>query len=412
MYLALFSVAFGSVLTFVQAAALFNILDIENYVAYRAVLNTMNIAAPFLCLGFDSAAPVLRRTNPGFPFFWNLFVLHLFALLLFIISALILPTVSKLLPLILGLAASTSVAAGIIVANHYRVEGEIRRYFIGVNIVDKLVRTIIIIVLAVFVKDILLWSILLSVLCFAYVGIIALQTGCPLRLDWCVFVKHLSISFPKIFAVLSITFLTRLPFYTSYLFDNSLVTAKVDICLLFSLFLLIPVLNNSKIEEASSTGLTHEYIAAMKLGWIRLIGLELLVSFGIIGLACIGVITGYALQNDLLQILLPLMIGMVLISSQPNYVLIIFMSGNTSLGIKTSLSVVAFTATAFLPRMVMESLSIPWLFVFAATMYCVVGCFAIRSLGIKIGNFWRWHYALILILCIVVALISCYQFLG
>ena len=128
MYLALFSVAFGSVLTFGQAAALFNILDLENYVAYRAVLNTMNIAAPFLCLGFDSASPVLRRMNPGFPFFWNLLVLHLVALLLFVTSALILPTASKLLPLILGLAASTSVAAALIVANHYRVEGEIRRY--------------------------------------------------------------------------------------------------------------------------------------------------------------------------------------------------------------------------------------------------------------------------------------------
>ena len=412
MYLALFSVAFGSVLTFGQAAVLFNILNLENYVAYRAVLNTMNVAAPFLCLGFDSAAPVLKRMNPGFPFFWNILVLHFGAMILFVIAALILPRASTFLPLILGLAASTSVAAALIIANHYRVEGDIRRYFIGVNIIDKLVRTIIILGSAIIFKDILLWSIMLSVLCFAYIGIVASQTGSRMRLDWPLFLKHVRISFPNIFAILSITSLTRLPFYTAYLFEKNIVTAKVDMCLLFALFLLIPVLNNSKIEESNSSGLAHEYIAAMKRGWGKLIGLELLVSFSIIVLACIGVMAGHASRDDLLQIVLPIMMGIILISSQPNYVLIISLSGNSTLAIKTSLSVVFFSATVYVLRMVTDALSITWLFVFSASIYCIVGCFSIRSLGIMVRDFWRWQHALIIIAFVTGSLISCYYVLG
>jgi hypothetical protein len=397
MYLALFSVAFGSVLTFGQAAALFNILDLEKYVDYRAVLNTMNIAAPFLCLGFDSAAPVLRRMNPGFPFFWNLLVLHLVALLLFVTSALILPTASKLLPLILGLAASTSVAAALIVANHYRVEGEIRRYFISVNIADKLVRSIIILALAVLVKDILLWAIMLSVLCFAYVGLISLQTGCRPRLDYQVFFSHVRISVPYIFAALGIIAMTRMPFYAAYLVDDKLFTAKIDIWLLFSLFLLIPVLNKSKVEESKSAGMAQEYVAAMKKSWGGLRNQELLVCSCIIALASATVLTGQTVQSDLLGIVLPLMVGMILISSQPNYVQVLCLFGKFGLGIKISFLITFASLMAYLPRFAAVEFTVPFLFVMSASIYCAIGCLVARLLEVKIADFWRWREALLLI---------------
>lgn len=397
MYLALFSVAFGSVLTFGQAAALFNILDLENYVAYRAVLNTMNNAAPFLCLGFDSAAPVLRRMNPGFPFFWNILVLHLVALILFLASALILPTGSNFLPLILGLAASTSVAGALIVANHYRVEGEIRRYFVGVNIVDKLVRTIIILTLAVLVRDILLWSILLSVLCFAYVGLISLQTGCRPKLDYKVFFSHVRISVPYIFAALGLVAVTRMPFYAAYLFDEKLLTAKIDIWLLFSLFLLIPVLNKSKVEESKSAGMAQDYVAAMKKSWSGIRNQELLVCSCIIAIASATVLTGQTAESDLLGIVLPLIVGMILISSQPNYVLVLCLFGKFGLGIKISF-IITFTAlVAYLPRFSGLEFTVPYLFVMSASIYCAIGCLVAKLLEVKIADFWRWRDALLLI---------------
>lgn len=397
MYLALFSVAFGSVLTFAQALALFNILDLENYVAYRAVINTMNIAAPFLCLGFDSSAPVLRRLNPGFPFFWNLLVLHLVALLIFVTSALILPTASKLLPLILGLAASTSVAAALIIANHYRVEGQIRRYFIGVNIADKLVRTIIIIALAVLVKDIVLWAIMLSVMCFAYVGLISLQTGCRPRLDPQIFISHVRISVPYIFAALGIIAMTRMPFYASFLVDDKLETAKIDIWLLFSLFLLIPFLNKSKVEESKSAGIAQEYVAAMKSSWSGLRNQELLVCSCIIALASVTVYTGQTVQSDLLAIVLPLMVGMILISSQPNYVQVLCLFGKFRLGITISLLITLTALMAYLPRFAAVEFTVPFLFVISASIYCAIGCLVARLLEVKIADFWRWREALLII---------------
>lgn len=397
MYLALFSVAYGSLLTFGQVAALFNILNVEDYVSYRVVLNTMNNAAPFLCLGFDSAAPVLKRMNPGFPFFWNILIVHLTVLLVFIIFALMLPTASKLLPLILGLAASTSVAGALIVANHYRVEGAISRYFIGVNVADKSVRTVIILGLAVLVHDILVWSILLSALSFTYVGLIAYQTGSRIRLNSHIFLSHVRISVPYIFAALGIVAVTRMPFYAAYLVEDKLVTAKIDIWLLFSIFLLIPVLNKSKVEESRSTGVPQEYMTAMKQSWGGLRKLELLICSGIIFIASAAVLAGQTAKSDLLGIVLPLMIGMIIISSMPNYVHVLCLFAKFAMAIKISLLISLVSAIAYLPVFIAVGITVPFLFIASALMYCSIGCLVARLIEVKIADFWRWRAALLLI---------------
>lgn len=398
MYLALFSVAFGSILNFGQVAVLFNILDLENYVAYRAVLNTMNMAAPFLCLGFDSAAPVLKRINPGFYFFWNILAVLLGALLILITIALILPTTSKLLPLILGLASSTSFAGMLIVANHYRVEGEINKYFISVNIFDKLVRSFIILGLAVLIQDILTWSIIMSLIGFFYVGLIALRTGCRIELDTKIFFSHVRISVPYIFAALGVVAVTRMPFYAAYIMKDDLATAKIDIWLLISLFLLIPVLNKSKFEESNSASLAQDYIAAMKLSWKELQKMEILICSGIIVVAIASVITGLASKNDLLSTILPLLIGMILIASVPNYVHVLCMYNMFGLAIKMSLLIGFFSIIAYLPMFFLVSFKVPFLFVASALMYCFIGCFVAQIIKLKISDFWRWRESLLLIL--------------
>lgn len=397
MYTALLSVIYGSILTFGQAAALFSILDLEDYVAYRAVLNTMNNAAPFLCLGFDSAAPVLKRMTPNIPFFWNILLFHVISLIIFIIFTLALPAATKLLPLILGLATSTSVAAALVVANHYRAEGAIRRYFIGINVADKSVRALIIIGLAVLTHDLLLWAILLSLLCFIYVFLIALKTGCRIRLDLKVFVSHLRISIPYVFAALGLVAITRMPFYAAFLFESDLLAAKIDIWLLFSLFILIPVLNKSKIEESKSTGIAHEYIVLMKKSWVMLRNQEILICLGIILISGVAVHTGHSIRNDLVSIILPLMIGMILISSQPNYVHILCLFGRFSLAIRVSFFIALVSIITYSVKLVNDWFAVPFLFVVAASMYCVIGAVVARLLEVKIADFWRWREALLLI---------------
>lgn len=398
MYLALLSVAYGSLLTFGQAAALFKILNLDDYVAYRAVLNTMNNAAPFLCLGFDSAAPVLKRMNPRFPFFWNILIVQLIALFVFILTSLVLPSDSKLLPLILGLAASSSVAGALIVANHHRVEGAISRYFIGINVADKTVRTAIILILAIFVHDIHVWAVELSLLCFAYVGLIASQTGRRMRLDRHIFLSHARISVPYIFAALGIVAVTRMPFYASYLVEDKLVTAKIDIWLLFSIFLLIPMLNKSKVEESKSTGLPQVYITAMKQSWEGLRKLELIICSGIILIASVAVFDGQAKKSDLLSIVLPLMVGMIIISSMPNFVHVLCLFGNFAVAIKISLLISLFSIIAYLPVFAVVGLTVPYLFIVSALMYCSIGCLVARLINVKIADFWRWREALMLIM--------------
>lgn len=402
MYLALFSVAYGSILTFGQAAVLFNILDIENYVSYRAVLNTMNNAAPFICLGFDGAAPVLKRINPSFPFFWNILFFHCGGLFLFIISALALPNDSKLLPLVLGLAASFSVAGALIIANHYRAEGAITRYFISVNIVDKSVRTLLIISLAFLLKNTLLWSIILSLLCFLYVGLVASKTGVKLKLDAHIFLSHIRISFPYIFASLGIIAIARMPFYAAYTFDDKMFTAKIDIWLLFSLFLLIPVLNKSKVEESKSTGLAQEYVTAMKHSWSALRKQELLICAIIISAASVSILSGYSVKGDLIGIVLPLMVGMIIISSQPNYVHILCFLGYFKFAIKVSFIIVFFSIFIYIPKFFEIELSVPDLFIGSAVIYCMIGCTVARLIEVKISDFWRWRDSLLLI-CFTIA---------
>ena len=412
MYLALFSVAFGSLLTLLQAGALFHMLGLNAYVSYRAVLNTMNNFAPFLCLGFDTAAPVLRRMHPGFPFFWNLLTVHFLALILFLLTSISLPGTSKLQPLTLGLAAGTSVAAALTLANYHRTEGGIRRYFLHINVVDRIVRTAIILGLAILVHDVLLWSILMATLCFAYVGVTSRQTGVRVQVDAKIFWCHLRTSCPYIFSALGIILLTRLPFYVAYLTLGKLATAKIDFWLMVCLFLLIPVLNKSKIEEANSTGLAREYLVTMKKSWRRLLQQELMVAGGIVAVSCAAAWYGRAAKSDLVSIVLPLMLGMILIASQPNYVQVLCFFEKYLAGVKVSVVIAVVAMLAYLPKLVFTWLPIPGLFIASAVLYCALGCAIARRLNLKVGDFWRWRDALVVGACSTVVLSAAYFLIG
>lgn len=412
MYLALLSVGIGSALTFAQAAALFYILDIDRYVAFRAVLNTMNLSAPFLCLGFDNSAPVLRRMHEGFPFFWNMIVLQ-GALGLFLLAvALVFPADSELRPLVLGVACGTSIAAALMVANHYRTSGSVQRYFAHVNVVDKFARTLIIIGMAVLLTDVLLWSISIAVFGFLYVLYSSRRTGVEMRLDAGIFREHLVISLPYVFSVMGIVLQTRMPFYASYVSDVPLTVAKIDIWLLFSLLLLIPTLNRSKVEEARSGGQLPGYIDGMRGAWPSLRNQELLLAAGVMGLACLAAFVGRIPREDLLQIGLPLLVGMMLIASQPNYVQALCFAGRAWAGVQMSVAIVAASVVCYLPRLVFPELPIPVLFVASSVAYCLIGCAVARRLGIPLRKFWRWRDLAVMAIFVTVVMVCASLFLA
>lgn len=410
MYIALFSVAFGSLLTFVQAVGLFHLLDLEAYVSYRAVINTMNVAAPFLCIGFDTSAPVLKRQDPDVPFLWNILAVHFMLFCVFFTVSILLPHDSRLMPLASGLAASTTVAAAIIVANYHRVEGAMRKYFIGINIVDKTVRAVIILSAAFFLNDIMLWSAAVSIASLVYVALTAYSTRSQPILNLTVFRKHVRVSFPFIFASLGIIAMTRLPFYASYFFDEHLVTAKIDIWLLFSLFVLMPVLNKSKIEESNSTGIGKKYLAGMRGSWGALKIQEALICSGISVVSFISVMMGYSESSDLYGIVLPLLTGMIIIASVPNYVQLVCFLGKYSLGIKISLLVFFAALIAYIPLASGLEFSIPNLFIISAFIYCLIGCSVAKGLGIEIKDFWRWKSAsqLVLLCAVILCIFEMY----
>lgn len=391
MYIALFSVALGSILTLAQAAILFKILEIDTYVDFRAIINTMNNAAPFLCLGFDSAAPVLRRMSPNYPFFWNILAMLVITLFLFLSTSLILSSDNKLISITLGLAASTSVAGTLIIANHYRVQNKINKYFISINITDKVVRTFIILSAAFLFHEVLPWTFMVSLFCFGYVVYLAIKTGCKIKLNFIIFKSHLWIALPYMFSAIGIITVTRLPFYVAYLFEDSLTTAKVDIWLLFSMFLLIPMLNKSKIDEALSVGVVKDYIIKMRLSWKSILIQEILVCTAIILVANIAVFLNYTSRNDLFLVVLPLITGMVIIASVPNYLQLACFANKISLTIKTSLLMAIISLIAYFPKIILPEFPVPLLFIFSSILYCLVGVFVANKLNINSSDFWRWR---------------------
>ena len=168
MNFALFSVGISSLLSFIQLAALSYILNVDTYVNFRAFINTMNNAAPFLCFGFDSAMPMLRKSNRNFPFFWSLLLLYLLLFISFFAIALISSDNSKLQVLLFGLTASLSLCGTTIIANLKRSNGNFKDYFLSLNILDKFIRFLIIVVLAIFFDDFINWAISVSLISLLY----------------------------------------------------------------------------------------------------------------------------------------------------------------------------------------------------------------------------------------------------
>ena len=189
-----------------------------------------------------------------------------------------------------------------------------------------------------------------------------------------------------------------MPFYSAYLLETGVYTAKLDIWLLFSLFILIPVLNKSKIEEANSGGLVIDYVRGMKNSWLKIALQELLICIGISVVAMGSVITGHTSKNDIVNIILPLMVGMLLIASVPNYVQLLCFSDKFSSGLKTAIVISVVAIAVYCSKLLYSGFAVPLLFVLSSFLYCVIGTFVARSMNLLVSDFWRWKSALFLII--------------
>jgi hypothetical protein len=407
MYFSIISVILGSGLTLVQTLGLYLIFDVDKYISLRVVLNAMNNAAPFLCFGIDNAAPVIKRTNPGFPFFWNIIILHILISVVLIGVAVFADLGPKVLPILLGVAASTSVASTLIIANYYRAEGCHFKYFLGVNVIDKVFRTIVILILSFFVKKILWWSILLSVAGFGYAIFAAIRTGSGIQFDLRTLLCHLRVGMPFMFATVSIISITRFPFYVAYLFEDSAYVAKIDIWILFSLLFLIPSLNKSKIDESASRGLPKEYIIEAKKSWPIIRKYERFVLAGIVVIAMCAALVGHSEKKVITNIVMPLVIGMIMISSVPNYVQLLCFYKNTMMSVRVTSYVILATALCYLPQTFTNRFSTSFLFVASTFAYCAIGCVVARQMDIRIQDFWRWRHAVeSVFICIIVSVVA------
>ena len=75
--MALVLVALGILITLAQMYGLYVIFD-DQYIEARAVINSMSIAAPLLCFGFDTSAPIITKREKTPAFLWNFLAFILF----------------------------------------------------------------------------------------------------------------------------------------------------------------------------------------------------------------------------------------------------------------------------------------------------------------------------------------------
>jgi len=389
MNFALFSVGISSLLSFIQLAALSYILNVDTYVNFRAFINTMNNAAPFLCFGFDSAMPMLRKSNRNFPFFWSLLLLYLLLFIIFFAIALISSDNSKLQVLLFGLTASLSLCGTTIIANLKRSNGNFKDYFLSLNILDKFIRFLIIVVLAIFFDDFINWAISVSLISLLYLIFAAYRAKIKPLFNFQILFSHIKKSFPFVISSLGLFALTRFPFYAAFFFEKSYETAKVDFWLLAALLLLVPVLNSSKIEESRSGGNIYDYIHGMKNKRLTVSLQELLILISIFIATVVGVKIGRTVPQDIFEVILPLTLGMLFIGSIPNYAQLLCFNLKPKLGVVSSLTLLAILIGFCLCNSFLFKLPISIIFLISTILYFILGLFVSMFLKIKFQDFFR-----------------------
>ena len=368
--MALVLVALGILITLAQMYGLYIIFD-DQYIEARAVINSMSIAAPLLCFGFDTSAPIITKREKTPAFLWNFFGLHLIFMGGFITAAFVVDEV-KTSYIFLGLALGAVFASKLFIVEYERCLGKIKQYYFDLHVRDRLYRTIAILLLALFFSNITTWSIAFLIFSLAYFFLLVTKYWNTVNFDRTKLTHHLSISLPYLVTGIVTAVLYRLAFYVSYYQDNSMDTAKIDFWLIVSLFLLIPYLNASKIAETAAKNSVTHYIHLMKDSWEKISLQQSLVIFFIIIITVAGYFIGRVDQQDLIKIILPILLAMIIATSTLSFCYLSLLSGRVRLSFLASAFFVLFSLACYSPKYFYPEIPAAYLMLGNAFFYAIL----------------------------------------
>ena len=194
---ALAMVVIGVGLTLLQMLGLFYLFN-DHYIDSRAIINTMNISAPLLCMGFDITSPQITKSEKSALFIWNFVLLHLFLALVFFLASFLISDV-KTSYIFLGLVLGAIFSSNLLLNEYERNINSVKKYFFDLHVRDRFNRTFFILVIAFIADSIFTWSTILIVLSLAYLFFLIIKYKEDIGFDFLKLKKHLILSLPFLF---------------------------------------------------------------------------------------------------------------------------------------------------------------------------------------------------------------------
>jgi len=371
---ALFFVGIGVLITLAQMYGLFFIFG-DNYIQSRAVINSMTIAAPLLCFGFDVTAPQITKQEKTSGFVWNFLILQLLLMVCFLLMALNIddPNTSNIF---LGMSLGAVFASKLFIVEYERSLGKVKQYFFDLHIRDRFYRTAAILLVALAIKSITTWAIILLLFSVIYLGIMAFKYRKTIRFDRKKLTHHLLMSVPYLLTSLATVMIYRLAFYISYYHDGSTYTSKVDFWSLLALFVLLPYVNASKFSETFAKDQVSHYITLVQKSWIKVsqqqVGIVVIIA-GIVTLACF---MGKANQQDIIEIILPLILATTIASLSPSFCYLALLSGRIKLSFITSILFVILSLSCYTPKFFDPQIPVSYLMLMNSIIYVAISTWA------------------------------------
>ena len=342
---ALLMVLIGVCLTLLQMLGLYVIFE-DDYTTSRAVINTMNIAAPLMCFGFDITAPQITKTEKNASFIWNFISLHLFLLVIFVICSFLAPD-EKVKSIFLGLSLASIFASKIIVVEFERTLGFVKQYFFNLHVRDRFYRTLAILLIGYLFTNIDIWSALLIIFSLIYLFVIIYKYKDALFFNFKQFKNHIYICLPFFISAIAVVFIYRAVFYVSYFFDTNLITAKIDLWLIIALFILIPMMNISKYAETQSKGNLSVYIKEMQKSWKKITQQQFLIILMIFALTAAGIYLDKVEKNDLILFVFPMVLSMLIVSTIPSFFYLALLKGRIKISAYNIFTILLLSLTVY-----------------------------------------------------------------
>jgi len=371
---ALFFVGVGVLITLAQMYGLFHIFG-DSYIQSRAVINTMTIAAPLLCFGFDVTAPQITKQEKSSGFVWNFLTLQLALMVCFLLIALSIddPNTSFIF---LGLSLGAVFASKLFIVEYERSLGNIKQYFFDLHVRDRFYRTTGILLIALVFTSIYTWAITLLLLSLIYLGIMTIKYQDTIRFDRKILTRHLSMSMPYLVTSLATVMVYRLAFYVSYYLDGNTITSKVDFWSMLALFILLPYLNASKFSETLAMDQASHYIALIQKSWLKVSQQQVVIAAMITGIVILASFMGKADQQDIYEIIYPLVLAITITTLSPSFCYLALLSGRTKLASIASLLFVILSLSCYVPKFFNPQIPVAYLMLMNSMVYVAISIWA------------------------------------